>query len=114
MKKKNVNSLHPIVENLNKIVVDKHLSKSAFADLVGFTESKWNKISNGEQKLQLDELSKIAERIGFSICDIVVYPQKIKVVDSDEVNYDRVSVTFEVSAENRDTLIRMVNNHQKK
>ena len=61
MKKKNVNSLHPIVENLNKIVVDKHLSKSAFADLIGFTESKWNKISNGEQKLQLDELSKIAK-----------------------------------------------------
>lgn len=114
MKKKDQNKVHPIIENLNKIVVDKHLSKTAFADLIGFSESSWNKISNGKQKLQLDELSKIAERIGMSICEIIMYPQKIKVVDPDEMRYDRVSVTFEVSAENRDTLIKMVNQHQKK
>lgn len=111
MKKK---TIHPIVENLNKIQENRGLTKSAFANEIGFTEPTWNKISNGERKLQLDELSKIAERLHLAICDIIMYPKKIKVVDADEVRYDRVSVTFEVSADNREALIEMVNQYKTK
>ena len=49
-----------------------------------------------------------------AVCDIIMYPKKIKVVDADEVRYDRVSVTFEVSSENREALIEMVNQYKKK
>ena len=108
MKKK---AIHPIVENLNKMQENRGLTKTAFAEAIGFTESKWNKISNGEQNLQL---SKIAEKLNMAVCDIIMYPKKIKVVDADEVRYDRVSVTFEVSSENREALIEMVNQYKKK
>lgn len=111
MKKK---AIHPIVENLNKMQENRGLTKTAFAEVIGFTESKWNKISNGEQNLQLWELSKIAEKLNMAVCDIIMYPKKIKVVDADEVRYDRVSVTFEVSSENREALIEMVNQYKKK
>ena len=111
MKRKGI---HPIVSNINKIVEDKHLTKTGFAELVGISEPKWNKISNGAQGLSLWELSKIAEVLGISICDIVTYPHKTKVIEDSEVIYDKVSVIFEVSAENRETLIRMVNQQRRK
>lgn len=100
--------LHPIVENINNIVKDKKLSKSAFADLCGFPESKWNKISNGQQELSLWELSKIASVLQIPVLDVVTYPDKYVKLE-DRYTGERVSVTFEVSPDKRDMLLRLVN-----
>lgn len=104
MKKSN---LHPIVENINNIVKDRGLSKFAFANLCEFPEPKWNKISNGQQELSLWELSKIASSLQMPVQDIVTYPEKYVKLE-DGYTGERVSVTFEVSPDKRDMLLRLV------
>ena len=105
--------LHPIVENINNIVKDRKLSKSAFAELCGFPESKWNKISNGQQDLNLWGLSKIASLLQIPVQDIVTYPDKYVKLE-DRYTGERVSVTFEVSPDKRDLLLRMVTQKDQK
>ena len=85
------------------------LTKTAFADLIGFSESKWNKISNGRQELSFHELSKIAECLQMKEIDILTWPKIF--TDSEPFAKDiseRVSVTFEVSPEKRDYLLKVV------
>lgn len=101
------NQLHPIVDNINKIVKDSGLDKSSFAFKCGFPESKWNKISNGVQELKLSELSKIAEVLEMSILEIVTYPKKYVEVDP-SLEEKRVSVTFEVSSKMSEHLLKLV------
>ena len=101
------NQLHPIVDNINKIVKDSGLDKSSSAFKCGFPESKWNKISNGVQELKLSELSKIAEVLEMSILEIVTYPKKYVEVDP-SLEEKRVSVTFEVSSKMSEHLLKLV------
>lgn len=99
--------LHPVVENLNNIMKDKGLSKIEFANLCEFPEPKWNKISNGKQELSLWELSKIASSLKMPVQDIITYPDKyVKLEDGN--TGERVSITFEVSPDKRDMLLRLV------
>ncbi|MDR3094463.1 MAG: helix-turn-helix transcriptional regulator, partial [Bacteroidales bacterium] len=70
MKTKKEIQVHFVVNNLIKIMNDRKLTKVAFADLIGFTEPKWNKISNGRQALDIYELSKIAENLQMREIDI--------------------------------------------
>lgn len=99
--------LHPVVKNINNIVKDRGLSKIAFANLCEFPEPKWNKISNGQQELSLWELSKIASSLQMPVQDIITYPDKYVKLE-DGYTGDRVSVTFEVSPDKRDMLLRLV------
>jgi len=106
--------VHYIVENINKIIAHKKLTKMGFADLVGFPDSKWSKISNGRQELSLHEFSKIANNLQMREIDILTWPQKF--VDSESFAKDvseRVSVTFEVSPEKRDELLKLVMGEKK-
>jgi len=109
MKKK---KLHPIVENINKIVKDRKMSKMAFADLIGLPESKWNKISNGAQELSLWELSKIAEVLQMPLQNVISYPDKYVKCDAIDTG-ERISVTFEVSPDKRDILLNLVTKQDK-
>jgi DNA-binding Xre family transcriptional regulator len=74
MKKNTQCQVHFVVENLVKIMNEKKLTKTAFAELVGFRESKWNKITNGVQRLDVTELSEIAEKLQMREIDIYTYP----------------------------------------
>jgi DNA-binding Xre family transcriptional regulator len=75
MEKEKKRSTHYVVENLNRIMNDKKLTKVAFANLIGFPEPKWNKISNGVQSLSVEDLSKIAENLQMRDIDILTYPK---------------------------------------
>jgi DNA-binding Xre family transcriptional regulator len=75
MKKEKEKSIHYVVENLIKIMNDRKLSKTAFAELIGLDEPKWNKISNGIQSLKVGELSKIAENLQMRDIDVMTYPR---------------------------------------
>lgn len=82
MEKQKNAPVHFIIDNLIKIMNDRKLTKSAFADLITFSESKWNKISNGKQLLSLDELSIIAEKLQIREIDIYTYPKIYVELDS--------------------------------
>lgn len=99
-------NLHPVVQNLLKIQKDRKLTKVAFAEVLGIQESKWNKISNGNQDVSLSELSDFARVLGMREIDLYTYPQIFE--DKMEVQPERISVTFEVSPDKRDILLSLV------
>ena len=100
------NKLHFVVENLLKIMKNRRLNKAEFATLLGISESKWNKISNGNQELTISELSNFASKLEMREIDIYTFP----VVYSEEntLQTERISVTFEVSPDKRDMLLKLV------
>ncbi|MDR1156107.1 MAG: helix-turn-helix transcriptional regulator [Bacteroidales bacterium] len=103
-----MSQIHYIVTNLIKIMADRNLTKSAFAEEIGFIETKWNKISNGKQALSVIDLSKIAEKLQMRDIDIITYPKEFTDKDCTQGQSERVSVTFEVSPDKRDYLLKMV------
>lgn len=75
MKSKRVKSVNFIVNNLINIMNDRKMTKSGFAEKIGFPEAKWNKISNGNQDLSTSDLSKIAEGLKLREIDLITYPK---------------------------------------
>lgn len=101
----NKNELHPVVENLNKIMNDRNLSKVQFAEMIGLTESKWNKISNGKQNLSVQELSKIARLLGMKEVDIYTYPQKLILYEDDSF---KAQLTLELNKDLKEKVLDLV------
>ncbi|MDD3479876.1 MAG: helix-turn-helix transcriptional regulator [Paludibacteraceae bacterium] len=98
---------HFIVEKLIKIMKDRGLTKVDFSDLIGFTEPKWNKISNGIQKLSINELSIIAEKLQMREIDIITYPNTF--VEKDKNDNDvKAQLTVELKEELRDKVLAMI------
>jgi len=98
---------HFVVENLIKYMTDNKLTKSAFADRIGFPEAKWNKISNGKQQLSVNELSNIAEKLQMKEIDILTYPKVF--IEADSVDNDvRAQITIELKEELKDKVLTLV------
>lgn len=98
--------IHFVVENLLKIMKDRGLNKVEFANLLGIAEAKWNKISNGKQELSISELSNFASKLKMKEIDIYTYP--IVYQERNDIQAERISVTFEVSPDKRDMLLKLV------
>jgi len=100
-------SSHFVVEQLLKIMNDRKLTKSAFADLIGFQEAKWNKISNGYQSLSIEELSNIAEKLQMREIDIYTWPKIFIEIDKkgDDV---RAQLTIELKDEIKQKVLKMI------
>lgn len=101
---------HFVVENLLKIMKDRGLNKAEFATLLGVSESKWNKISNGNQEMSISELSNFASRLEMREIDIYTYP--IVYSEENSTQTERISVTFEVSPDKRDMLLKLVTKNE--
>lgn len=96
-----------IVDNIKKIRKEKGLNQDDIAKALGNDPSNWNKIEKGVQQLKVNQLEKIASVLGVQVVDIITYPKKY--VDSETVeNYERISVTFEISPDKRDVLLKLV------
>jgi len=107
MKKKKEQRIHFVVEQLIKVMNDKKLSKSAFAELIEFPEAKWNKISNGNQSLSIDEFSNIAEKLRMREIDIYTFPKKFVEIDKkdDEI---KAQLTIELRDECKQQVLEMI------
>jgi len=113
---------HKIVENLIKIMNDKGLNKSTFASIVGFPEPKWNKISNGEQGLNINDFSIIAERLNMREIDIITYPEIYVNRNTVSGHTGRFLIVADVPSETRDFIFdvlekkndgsRIISNHK--
>jgi len=101
-------NIHYVVKNLLNIMSKRELNKSEFAEIIGFEEPKWNKISNGNQKLSVSELSIIAEKLGMREIDIMTWPDEYIDKNTIQNQTERFFVAFEVSAHKRDDLLKSV------
>ena len=96
-----------VVEKLIKIMNDRNLTKSAFADLIEFPEAKWNKISNGNQSLSVDELSNIARKLRMREIDIYTWPKMY--VEPDKKNdVIKAQLTIELREEFKQQVLEMI------
>ena len=73
--------------------------------MIGLTESKWNKISNGKQNLSVQELSKIARLLGMKEVDIYTYPQKL-ILDEDDSF--KAQLTLELNKDLKEKVLDLV------
>lgn len=96
-----------IKENIRKIRLAKGMTQEQFAEVLHLDPSVISKIEKGERKILADDLVKFAELIGEDVTYFYTYPKKY--VDSELLNApERISVTFEVSPDKRDILLKLV------
>ncbi|MDR1981357.1 MAG: helix-turn-helix transcriptional regulator [Tannerellaceae bacterium] len=98
---------HFVVDNLIKIMSAREMTKSSFADKIGFLESKWNKISNGNQNLTVNDLSKIAEKLQMREIDILTYPDKYYATNKKESDV-KAQITVELKADLKEQVLQLV------
>lgn len=96
-----------IHENFKKIRQEKGFTQEQFAEALSVDGSAISKIESGERKIAADELIALAPLIKEDVTYFFTYPKRF--VDEDLVNApERISVTFEVSPDKRDILLKLV------
>lgn len=97
-----------VVANIKKIRIEKGLKQEVLAEALNIDVSNYSRMESGKHDLKVSQLVHIANALHVSIIDLFTYPEKY-VNKNMFPNYDKVSVTFEVSPENREILIGMIN-----
>jgi transcriptional regulator with XRE-family HTH domain len=101
-----------ILENIAKIRKNKGFSQEYLADKLGMKQSGYALIEKGDRGLQYELLLQIAAVFEMDVIDIIAFPKKYVDVDSivfeSTPKAEKVSITFEVSPDKRDYLLKMV------
>ncbi|MDR1886880.1 MAG: helix-turn-helix transcriptional regulator [Prevotellaceae bacterium] len=89
-------------------MMERKLTKVAFADLIGLPEAKWNKISNGRQSLGVDDLSKIAKNLQMRDVDILLYPRVCIEAENTKKEEVKAQITVELKEELKAKVLNLV------
>lgn len=96
-----------VIENIKAIRKEKGITQQVIADALNYDIANWSRVENRKQDLKVNQLADIAMVLEVRVIDLFTYPKKF--IDSDEVEAaERISVTFEVSPDKRDYLLKMV------
>ena len=95
-----------VVQNIIALRKKMGFKQAIIANAIGCDVSNWSKVETGAQSLQIEDLEKIANCLHVRVIDLFTYPDRY-VIESKSTD-KRVSVTFEVSQEERDYLISLV------
>lgn len=102
-----------IKENLKKIRLEKGLTQEQFAEVLHLDPAVISKMESGKRQIYADDLIKFANLIGEDVTYFFTYPKRY--VDSELINApERISVTFEVSPDKRDILLKLVTDQDPK
>lgn len=111
MEKKEEIKIHPVVENLRKIMRDKKLTQATMAQYAQTTPSQFSKILNGSVQISIWQLSNIATSLSVNIIDIFTYPKIF--IDLDSIRLDsrqevKATLTIELGQEKKDQVFRFI------
>ena len=81
MKKEHTKFYEKVVDNLRKIMVDKHITQVAMGEYMDTSESGMSKIFGGTMTLTIDHLANLASRLSMSVTDILEYGGEKKTED---------------------------------
>ena len=96
-----------VLKNIFEIRKQKGVNQEVIADALDVDISTISKIESGSRKLRVEELAKIADCLGEDVIYLFTYPKRY--VDKETVeSSERISVTFEVSPDKRDYLLKLV------
>ena len=109
MEKKEEIKIHPVVENLRKIMRDRKLTQATMAQYAQTTPSQFSKILNGSVQISIWQLSNIATALDMREIDIYTYPHKF--IDPQELQRDnsvKATLSIELSADKKDQVLKLV------
>jgi transcriptional regulator with XRE-family HTH domain len=96
-----------ILENIKAMRLKKGINQEIIADALSMDVGNYSRIETGKQELKVSQLADIAKVLHVEIIDLFTFPKTF--VDKEKLKQsDRISVTFEVSADNRDILLNLV------
>lgn len=73
-REKSTNFNEFVINNIRKIMNDRHLKQATLAEYMGCPPSSVSKIFNGYQSLSLDNISNLATALSMREIDIITYP----------------------------------------
>ncbi|MFK8284679.1 helix-turn-helix domain-containing protein [Capnocytophaga canis] len=97
-----------VVENIKRIRLEKSINQELIAEALGVDVSVISNIEKGKRELKVSELDKIANVLREDVLYLFTYPKRFVDKTSIEDNHDRISITFEVSADKREHLLKLV------
>lgn len=102
-----------VIEALREIRKNRGISQEEIADVLHCDSSNYSKIENGIQKLAVETLEKIADYMNEDITYFFTYPKRY--VDEESIKkHDRICVTFEISPDKREHLLKLVTGSENK
>ena len=101
-----------VIENIEAIRREKGIKQEVIAQELGVSQAAYSNYVTRNSDIYYRRLSRIANAMGVSVIDVITYPKKFVDVDSIAIEScsiaERVSITFEVSPNKRDYLLKMV------
>lgn len=97
-----------IPKNIKAIRLEKGINQEVIADAIGFDTSNYSRIENGKQELKASQLADIANALAVDVTYLLTYPKRYVDIETFKDNYDKVSITFEISPEKRDFLLSLI------
>lgn len=99
-----------VLSNIAKIRTIRNITKRAMANEIGINEGSYARLESGQIALSYEYLARIASIFNMSVIDVITYPDVyVKQVEG-VVPSERISVTFEVDASEKEYLLRLVQN----
>lgn len=97
-----------IIKNIIEIRNKQRITQDYVARFLEISHPSYSRIENGSIALSYKKLAEIASCFQMSVIDIITYPKRFVSEDSSAENNERISVTFEVSPDKRDYLLKLV------
>ena len=96
-----------VVGNIKEIRLKKGINQQIIAEALGVDIAVVSNIETGKRDLKVRDLEIIANCLGVDVLYLLTYPKRF--IDSTVIEKaEKVSITFEVSPEKRDLLLKMV------
>lgn len=95
-----------ILTNIKEIRLKKNMTQLDMASFLNIDTTLYNKIEKGKQDIKFKQVEIIATCFDMSVVDLITYPDKY--VDVSQIESDKVSVTFEVSADKKALLLGLI------
>ena len=110
MKKKKETPMHPVVENIRKIIMDKGITQVAASELVGTSASQMSKILNGEVQISIWQISNFATNLGMEIIDGFTYPNKYVKAEDRNDNKEPIEAVLQIKLrkDKKDQVLKLI------
>lgn len=97
-----------VIANIIKIRQKQRFTKRALAEALFMSEANYGKIESGKVGLSFRQLSNIANILGYSVIDIITYPDKYVPEASPNAEPVEAILQIKLQKDKKDQVLRLV------
>jgi len=101
-----------ILKNIENVRREKGKKQAVVAEALGVSQSAYSNYITRNDDIPFKRLSRIADILDVRVIDIITYPKKYVDIESIKESPERISITFEVSTDKKDDLLRMIDENR--